>query len=285
MNYEQSWQKCLMPWINAITLLLYACMIVFFFFHIRVILVAMMLHWEMVVNRKVFCSKESWGRDSLLKTVPKFLSGWLCSLKMRDWALRSKTEMVSKSWSVGKEWIRTHLFGLRESSYSFLFGAWTVDQRCWWLQGWEVLSPMTSSNLDLRRHHFPALNQMTDEFYILPTFLVSQCLHISAQLSYDSPCSCCSTTALPLFTQRQTYTLLFTQLLKSIILKPVNSQTNNSNAIFVWSAYFLLGHTCILNSVAVPVAHATYDVCAVGDQQLLLYYSSVIFLCVFNSHE
>lgn len=244
-----------------------------------------MLHWKMVVNRKVFCSKESWGRDSLLKTAPKFLSGWLCGLKMRDWALRSKIKMVSKSWSVGEEWIRTHLFGLRESSDPSLLGAWTVAQGCRWLQGWEVLSLMTSSNLDLRRDHFPALNQMTDEFYILPTFLVSHCLHISAQLSYVPLCSCCSTTALPLFTQWQIYTLLFTQLLKSVMLIPVNSQTNKSNAIFVWSAYFLLGHTYILNSVALPVAHATYDICAVGDQQLLVSYSSVIFLCVFNSHE
>lgn len=57
-----------------------------------------------------------------------------------------------------------------------------------------------SSNLDLRRNHFPALDQMTDQFHILPTFPTYQCMHVSAQLPYVPLCGCCGSTTLHLHT-------------------------------------------------------------------------------------
>lgn len=144
----------------------------------------------------------------------------------------------------------------RQSSDLFLLGAWIVSQGCWRLwAGKKSFSQNKTpfSNLGLRKNHFPALDQMTDQFHILPAFPTYQCMHVSAQLPYV-PFTAAVALPPPLSHYGKLYlsTPLFSQLFKSVMLTPANSQATKLSEIFVWSTYcFSLGHPFILSSLAV----------------------------------
>lgn len=134
---------------------------------------------------------------------------------------------------------------------------------------------------------------MTDYFHGLPQFRgLNACTFLLEDLTYSSatavaaPCFHFSHCGRPYL-----FTVLVTQRLTSVTWTPVNSQANKSKAIFVWSAYFfpvgahLHSQQCG-SEVALRIRlHAICVMRAVGEQQLVVYYSCVIFLCIFNAHE
>lgn len=183
---------------------------------------------------------------------------------MRNWALKSKSKgevNLSMCERNGSELIYPGC-QQRESTDPLLFGAWIVAQGCWQLHG-GPRNPVSndqaqSLNLGLKTGHFSHSGSDIRSVSPSPTFPVSAFTFLRSCLKLPPPLS--TFHAMASFTCPLTYPVLswglfFKMLIPDtkilIILPPVNSQANKSNARSAPSAYFSRAPTHILNSVAV----------------------------------
>ena len=118
-----------------------------------------------------------------------------------------------------------------------------------WLQGWEGENLLLKSKLFSQicvweRRPFSHSRSNEDQFPTLPTFLAAQHLHVFAQPSPVSLCSCCDTTfhTMANFTCLHFYTLGSWSLsFTTVILISANCQGNKLNATFACSVCFRWG--------------------------------------------